>query len=303
MRKLILLTGVFLTFWLGLSKLNPSATPQQASNDNSADSFLWRITKDGEIEGYLMGSLHVMKSDAYPLDPVFNRAFTKANLMVFEINIDQMRSQLPSLTRLGISEDGTTLQETLPADTYNKLQTIANRTGMPLAKFQKMEPWLVSQIVTVTLLQKSGYNPKLGIDRHFFEKAKQADKTQIALETAKEQLKFFDGLSTEKQVKLLHHSLIQTERTTQQIDKIVTAWKQGNMATIEQMLLNPMQNEFPTLYQTLIVERNQQWMVKIEQILQNQAQRPLIVVGAAHLPGNQGLIQQIHEDGYTLQQL
>jgi len=303
MRKLILLTGVFLTFWLGLSKLNPSATPQQASNDNSADSFLWRITKDGEIEGYLMGSLHVMKSDAYPLDPVFNRAFTKANLMVFEINIDQMRSQLPSLTRLGISEDGTTLQETLPADTYNKLQTIANRTGMPLAKFQKMEPWLVSQIVTVTLLQKSGYNPKLGIDRHFFEKAKQADKTQIALETAKEQLKFFDDLSTEKQVKLLHHSLIQTERTTQQIDKIVTAWKQGNMATIEQMLLNPMQNEFPTLYQTLIVERNQQWMVKIEQILQNQAQRPLIVVGAAHLPGNQGLIQQIHEDGYTLQQL
>jgi len=303
MRKLILLTGVFLTFWLGLSKLNPSATPQQASNDNSADSFLWRITKDGEIEGYLMGSLHVMKSDAYPLDPVFNRAFTKANLMVFEINIDQMRSQLPSLTRLGISEDGTTLQETLPADTYNKLQTIANRTGMPLAKFQKMEPWLVSQIVTVTLLQKSGYNPKLGIDRHFVEKAKQADKTQIALETAKEQLKFFDDLSTEKQVKLLHHSLIQTERTTQQIDKIVTAWKQGNMATIEQMLLNPMQNEFPTLYQTLIVERNQQWMVKIEQILQNQAQRPLIVVGAAHLPGNQGLIQQIHEDGYTLQQL
>lgn len=250
-----------------------------------------------------MGSLHVMQSDAYPLDSVFNRAFTKTNLMVFEVNFDQMRSQSQTLTRLGVSQDGTTLQETLPTDTYNKLQTITNRIGLPAARLQPMEPWLVSQVVTVRLLQQSGYNPKLGIDMHFFEKAKQAEKTRIALETPKEQLKFFDNLSTEKQVKLLNHSLAQTERTIQLADKLATAWKQGDMATIKQIVLNPMQNEFPALYQTLIVERNQNWMPEIEQILQEEAKRPLIVVGAAHLPGNQGLIQQLEEEGYSLQQL
>ena len=36
----------------------------------------------GELEGYLVGSIHLMKSNAYPLDPVFNKAFTRSNLTV-----------------------------------------------------------------------------------------------------------------------------------------------------------------------------------------------------------------------------
>jgi hypothetical protein len=303
MRKLIIFTGLLLTFWLGISKLELSAKTEKQSQENSSNSVLWRITKNGELEGYLIGSLHLMKSDAYPLAPAFNQAFTRANLVVFEVNLDQLRSQSQSLSRLGISQDGTTLQETLPTDTYNRLQTVSNRIGLPLARLQLMEPWLVSQVVTARLLQQSGYNPKLGIDMHFFEKAQKAGKSRVALETPREQLTFFDELSTEKQITLLQHSLARTERTIQQVDEIVAAWKQGDMETIEQIVVNPMQNKFPALYETLIVERNQEWIPEIRQILQDDEQRPLVVVGAAHLPGNQGLIQQLREKGYTLQQL
>lgn len=304
MRKIIIFTGLLLTFWLGISKIDASAETETSSKEDSSNSSLWRIAKNGELEGYLVGSIHIMKSNAYPLDPVFNKAFTRSNLTVFELNFDQLRSQIPTLQRqLGRSEDGKPLQKTLPTETYNKLQTVANRIGLPLARLQPMEPWLAAQAVTGKLIQESEYDPSSGIDRHFFEKAKEADKTRIALETPKEQLKIFDELSQETQVKFLHNSLAQSERTIQQADRIVAAWEQGETTRLKQIMLNPMQNKFPEVYQPLIVDRNQQWMVEIQKILQEQGKRPFIVVGAAHLPGNQGLIQQLRDQGYTLKQL
>ena len=304
MRKAIIFTGLLLTFWLGVFKIDVSAETETSSTEDSSNSSLWRITKNGELEGYLVGSIHLMKSNAYPLDPVFDKAFTRSNLTVFELNFDQLRSQLPALQRqLGISEDGKPLQETLPTETYNKLQSVANRIGLPLARLQPMEPWLASLAVTNKLFQESEYNPNLGIDRHFFEKAKEADQMRIALETPKEQFKLFDELSKEQQIKFLHHSLAQSQRMIKQLDQIVAAWEQGEITTMEQIMLNPMQNRFPEIYQTVIVERNRQWLVEIQQILQEQGKRPLIVVGAAHLPGNQGLIQQLRDQGYTLKQL
>lgn len=304
MRKAILFTGLLLTFWLGVFKIDVSAQTETSSNEDSSNSSLWRITKNGELEGYLVGSIHLMKSNAYPLDPVFNKAFTRSNLTVFELNFDQLRSQVLTLQRqLGMSEDGKPLQETLPTETYNKLQSVANRIGLPLAGLQAMEPWLAAQVVTGKLIQESEYDPNSGIDRHFFEKAKEADQTRIALETPKEQLKIFDELSKETQVKFLHHSLAQSERMIQQLDQIVATWEQGEITRLKQIVLNPMQNNFPEVYQTVIVERNQQWMVEIQQILEEQGKRPLIVVGAAHLPGNQGLIQQLRDQEYTIKQL
>jgi len=304
MRKIIIFTGLLLTFWLGISKIDVSAETETSSKEDSSNSSLWRITKNGELEGYLVGSIHFMKSNAYPLDPAFNKAFTRSNLTVFELNFEQLRSQILTLQRqLGMSEDGQSLQETLPTETYNKLQTFADRIGLPLARLQPMEPWLAAQAVTGKFIQESEYDPNLGIDRHFFEKAKEADKTRIALETPKEQLEIFDELSQETQVKFLHNSLAQSERMIQQADQIVAAWEQGEITRLKQIMLNPMQNKFPEVYQPLIVERNQQWMVEIQQILQEQGKRPFIVVGAAHLPGNQGLIQQLREQGYSLKQL
>lgn len=304
MRKVIIFTGLLLTSWLGLSAFDVSTQAETVSQENDSKSFLWQITKNGELEGYLVGSVHIMKSNAYPLDSEFDKAFNRANLTVFEVNYDRVRSQSPQiLNQLGTNQDGKPLQETLPTETYNKLQTVTNRIGLPLARLQSMEPWFASLVVTSKLIQESEYNPNLGIDRHFFERAKEAGKTRVALETPKEQFTFFDELSKEKQVKFLHNSLIQTERTIQQLDRIVAAWEQGETKTLKQIMLAPMQNEFPALYQTLIVERHQQWMAEIQQILQEQGQRPLIVVGAAHLPGNQGLIKQLQEEGYTLKQL
>jgi hypothetical protein len=55
------------------------------------------------------------------------------------------------------------------------------------------------------------------------------------------------------------------------------------------------------LYRRLLVDRNQNWMPQIEAMIENN-DRPMIVVGAGHMPGSDGLIALLEARGYTVEQ-
>ena len=298
-QRVIVLIGLFLTVGLGVSSIEISAKIEKPTQQNSS---LWQIQKNGELEGYLVGSIHVMKQEVYPLTPVFREGFTEADLVVFETNLDEVRSQSVSLIEMGMYQDGTTLQQTLPPETYNKVETLASSLGIPMSALNQMEPWLASQLITMQLLQQAGYSPLYGIDLYFYKQAQQEDKPYMGLETPREQFQFFDELPTKTQIAFLTHSIEQTQAKIQEVDEIVAIWKQGDMTGLEEMLLDPMEEDFPEIYQALIVERNQTWMPEIIELLRED-EVPFIVVGTAHLVGDRGLIKQIQAKGYTLKQL
>jgi len=298
-KRVIFFVGLFLTFGLGVSNLEISARTKQPTQQNSA---VWEIQRNGELEGYLVGSIHVMKPTAYPLAPAFTQSLTQADLVVFETKLDEVLVQSESLFELGLYQDGTTLQQTLPPKTYNQLQTLAENLGIPMGALNQMEPWLATQAITMRLLQQAGYRPIYGVDFYFFQKTQEANLPYIGLETPLEQFQFFDDLSTEEQIAFLRHSIEKTQRNIEQVDRTVALWKKGDMRGLEAILLTPMEKEFPEMYQALIVERNQNWMLEILALLRED-EVPFIVLGTAHLVGDRGLVKLMQARGYTLQQL
>ncbi len=56
------------------------------------------------------------------------------------------------------------------------------------------------------------------------------------------------------------------------------------------------------MYQRLLVERNKNWMPKIEALFTRRG-RALVVVGAAHLVGPDGLLAMLRSKGYIVEQL
>lgn len=283
---------------LGAGLLGAPASPAQDGGQN----MLWAVSEDGDTVGHLVGSVHYMKPDAYPLPSAYDEAFQASDVLVVETNLDSAQAKAQGLIRqLGMYAGQKTLESELADSTYAMLQARSDTLGLKLGRMQRMEPWVLSIIIPATQMQKMGYSGKSGIDTHFFTKAKKAGKERVALETPAEQFRFFDQFSSDRQAAYLHYSLREADRNVQVIDDMVTAWTRGDTEKMETLVQDEMQTNFPDLYQTLIVERNQNWMPTITDLFAGE-KRPMIVVGAGHVVGENGLVAMLREEGYTIEQ-
>ena len=85
------------------------------------------------------------------------------------------------------------------------------------------------------------------------------------------------------------------------METIVTAWRTGDLATLDRLLLQSFR-ESPAIYQRLLVERNRDWVPKIAQC-EAEPTPCLVVVGGAHLLGPDGLVALLGAAGFTLEQM
>jgi uncharacterized protein YbaP (TraB family) len=84
------------------------------------------------------------------------------------------------------------------------------------------------------------------------------------------------------------------------VSEIVRAWKSGDVESLEEHLLAGMR-DYPEIHRKVIDERSRRWMPQIEGLL-SRGENPLIVVGAGHLVGKNGLIQLLKARGYRVEQ-
>lgn len=298
-KKAILFSKILLLFWC-LSLIGSVAKGKPTKKDTS-QHILWKVTsKDGQT-GYLVGSVHALKPNIYPLATVYQRAFKNSDQLVFEVNIDSLKAHRFSLMRrFGYLPSGTMLKDTLSGQTYQLLKKQLGSLGLPIARFQRMKPWLVSIVIMDMKLRKAGYRE--GIDQHFFTRAQKAGKQRIGLESPAFQFRLLDNLSSVLTEKYIKHSLHKADRTVSQINKIVSAWKRGDVTRLDSLVDGAMRRDNPALYKALVLKRNRNWMPKIMRLL-NNSKTTMIIVGAGHMVGKNGLVSQLRRQGYQVQQL
>jgi uncharacterized protein YbaP (TraB family) len=155
-------------------------------------------------------------------------------------------------------------------------------------------------MVSAMQLQQAGLDINLGLDKYFFDKAQKAGKAIIGLETAEYQIDRFDRMPESLQEQLLRSTLDELDAQGRELTAIVNAWQRGDAASMEKTLLSGFKR-YPSAYQSLIVERNNNWMPQIEKCL-GQATPCLVVVGAAHLVGPDGLLTLLQKKGFKVEQ-
>ena len=194
---------------------------------------------------------------------------------------------------------GTTLASQLSPETYKALTTWAGTVGLPMAAIEQLKPWMVSLTLQTMALQKIGFDPEFGIDKHFSDAAKKAGTPFLALETAAEQIDFLDRLSPRTQDMMLREGMESLDAELAEIKALVNAWRTGNAAAVERVALESLKDA-PEVYQSLLADRNKRWMPVIETCVQTR--RCFIVVGAAHLVGPDGLVTLLKQRGYRVEQ-
>jgi hypothetical protein len=264
-------------------------------------NFLWKVEGEGAV-AYLLGSLHVLTPEWYPLSAAINQAFADSRTLVEELDLDE--SNDPTLMMAALSRamltDGKTLDQLVAPEVYAELTRRAEKTGLPMIALQRMKPWLAAITLMAPTLQAAGFKPELGVDRHFFDRAKALGMKRQPLETLAYQLDRFDQLSPRLQEDLLKTTMEDLDTTVTGVKEMAQAWSVGNVAAIEKLALAALQ-ESPELYKRLLVERNVNWVPHVETCLKQKA-GCFVVVGAAHLVGPDGLPALLTQKGYKVTQ-
>ena len=262
---------------------------------------LWKISSKTNTV-YLLGSVHVLKQDAYPLDKSIEQAYENSPRLFFEINLDEVDAQkLQQLTvAKGVYHDGRTLKDDLSAQTYEFAKKRLADYGMNIEKFERLKPWLMAMSIVVSELQRLGFDPSQGVDKYFFEMAKKDMKKIDGFETAEYQLNLLGDMPAGMQEAMLLQTMKDID-VQKEFNVIIEAWKSGNAEALDAVLLKSFR-DFPDVYQRLITDRNKNWMPKIESLI-GQKENAMIILGAAHLVGKGGILAALKQEGYQVEQL
>lgn len=273
-----------------------------ATAQDARKHFLWKVEGPGASVAYLLGSLHVLTPEFYPLSADINKAFAASRTLVEELDLDEMNdpAQMMSALSKAMLTDGRTLDQIVAPSTFAEVSTRAEKTGLPMMALQRMKPWLVAITLMGPTLQAAGFKAELGIDKHFFDRAKEAGLKRQALETLAYQLDRFDQLSPRLQEDMLISSMKELDTQVGNVRELAQQWAAGDVKALEASLLVSFEGS-RELYDRLLVERNNNWVPHVETCLQQNA-GCFIVVGAAHLVGPDGLPTLLTKKGYTVTQ-
>jgi len=267
----------------------------------TTQNCLWKITNEKNTV-YLLGSIHLLSQASYPLDSAISAAFDSAQVLVFEIELDSLQS--PRIQQLMLSKamfsDGQTLPKVLKPETYAFAAKHAQAIGLPIEQLHSMKPWFLAVSIMTLKLQQMGFNPELGVDKYFFNLAKQQEKPVLGLETAEFQINLFDQISGENPDEVILQILTEFDVFEKEISGLVAAWSTGNLAALDSIMFKSFA-EYPEIYQDFVVRRNQNWLPQIEAFCQAD-QNYLVIVGTGHLVGKEGLIRLLTEKGYSIEQ-
>jgi uncharacterized protein YbaP (TraB family) len=264
--------------------------------------FLWKVENPNGAVAYLLGSLHVLTPDFYPLSAVINKAFAASQTLVEEVDFDEMNDPAQMMNALGkaMLTGGRTLDQLVAPSTYAELTKRAEKAGLPMMALQRMKPWLVAITLMEPSLRAAGFKADLGIDKHFFDRAKEAGLKRQSLETLAYQIDRFDQLSPKLQEEMLISGMKELDTQVANVTEMAQQWATGDVKGLEKSLLLSFADS-RELYDRLLVERNRNWVPRVEACLQQNA-GCFVVVGAAHLVGPDGLPTLLANKGYKVTQ-
>lgn len=307
MTRGIFIAGVLLAgAWMSFSNLaQEPATSAVDAQQTPPVPLLWKVSDDDNAV-YLLGSFHLLRPDDYPLSADVDAAFANAESLMFELSPEEMHSSDLSsrMTQAAIRTDGNVLREDLDAATWQKLDDYASHNGLPLINLSTFEPWFVALTISLMEMGKQGLDPGLGLDNYFMQAAAEHGKPTIGLEKAQEQIDLLDGMDKQEQIQFVREVLDEAEAGAAETEKLHAAWRAGDASKLSDEMATEMKREYPRLYQRINVERNDKWVPRIEQ----QLTRPgdddtLVVVGALHLLGADGVVQKLKAKGYRVERI
>jgi uncharacterized protein YbaP (TraB family) len=275
-----------------------NAAEQDAAQDHSGPA-IWSI-QNGASTVYLFGSVHLLKPETTWRTERLDSILEAADHLVLEVDL---KTNTPATLQKFMAERGMygpdrSLKDALPADLYAEVVTAAGNAGIPEPLLQRMRPWYASLVVSMSMIKSLGFDPAQGVEQKIMAEMA-AHKARITgLETVEQQLSIFADQPEEVGVSMVRDALRQFKDISDLLNELTASWSTGDIEELERVLIGGF-DPYPKLYQAIIVDRNKQWVPQIT-ALTTEPGVHLVVVGTAHLIGDDSVIRMLTDQGVEI---
>lgn len=277
---------------------------------------LWQVEKDGVIS-YVFGTMHIYDPRHEAAMERLKPLIATVEQVLVEADKDseaQLNSLLMSDPNRYLITSGPSLLDRLGAEAWAKLKPQLESYGMPPFMAAKFQPWFLGFTMMVPPCAMEDLRAgRTGIDKSIEAYARETSKPVASLDDMEWLLNYFAKDPLDQQVEEMRwglmldvpmtppegglgqfyfegeHALIWGQ-TYHQLAKVT-----GHLPQEDQAKLKAMVDE---MLIDLIPGRNLQWM---DQLLPTLERTPsLVAVGALHLSGEQGVLNELQKAGFTV---
>jgi uncharacterized protein YbaP (TraB family) len=267
----------------------------------SSKTCLWEIPAEGGGV-FLLGSIHFMRAEDYPLPPAMDAAYAVCRAVVFETDIGLMQDPRVQtrMLELGMLPAGRSVFDTIGPETRRRLEAKLAETGLPVEIVAGFRPWMIALTLSALEFQRLGFDPNLGVDMHFFNKANADGKRIAALETVEFQLQLLAGMNAAAEEAFLALTIQDLAQAPEVASAMVGLWRSGDAPGLQQLLFKTI-DRHPDVRDRMLAQRNRAWAGKIADLIR-QGEPALVIVGAMHLIGPGSVVELLQARGYRVEQ-
>jgi len=285
--------------WIGLALLALcGCQPKQAAND--ADPALW-VVKDADTTIYLFGTVHMLKPGLTWFDEGVKSAFDASDELVLELVMPPEAEMQALVSELGMTSSGPALPDQLSPAEAAKFRAALPEIGLAPDALDRAEPWLAATMLSAAPLRQLGYDEKDGAEAVLTAAAQAGGKRVEGLETAREQLGYFDRLPLPAQRALLVDTLDDLPKAGETIDRMVAFWRKGDADGLAKVM-NEDLGRSPELADALLAQRNRKWAAWLAQRMKAPG-TVFVAVGAGHLAGNAAVQAELAKRGFKAERV
>jgi len=264
---------------------------------------MWRFANKKAVV-YVGGSLHGFKASLYPLPDAFEKAFEASDQLILEVNLaDVTQRQLFELRqKYTLLPDGQTLDDVLPPDVLLDTKRLVESIGVPWEALNRLTPASLTVELTQAMMMIQGLLPTQGLDQHFLQRALQDGKPIGELESIEFQFELLHRMPTDLQAE---DSEVAVKELKDSLTQLLDAWYVADTDKVWELLNQEGKKspELKTFMHHVFEERNHGMAARIEDLLKSRKKTYMVLVGAGHLAGDEGIIRLLKDKGFKGVQL
>jgi len=261
--------------------------------------FVWRVNGLA-APFYLVGSLHSLRPEDYPLPEPYRRALGQARRFVFEYNPQQRETLLRKFREAARYPSGLDIERDVRPNTVALLRKNLWKFGLTFDQVRHYRPWAIA----LHLLNKRGplgpSHPR-SMENTLISEARPSGKEMAGLETVDEHIAFWREMLERDGENLLTYTLTHNDQVGDLLAQTQAAWKSGDVTTLAATNLG-LHRANGGVAEGLLDRRNTKWVDRIEAEMKT-GKPTAIIAGAAHFSGPQGVIALLRQRGHKIEQL
>lgn len=266
--------------------------------DRFAHGLLFEVGGQAATPCYVFGTIHSEDPRVLILPPEVQSAFDQADVFVMEA-IPDAQAIIRSMIAM-VYTDGTTLEGVLGPRLYRRTLEALPDLGLSEAAVRDFKPWAVVTLLSVPRAKTGEF-----LDMRLYKAADAAGKAVVGLESIEEQLAVFEGLSESDQISLLRETLAVYDDLPRYFERLLTLYVDRDLAGLMRASDEYLRGGDPQLakrFKTVALDvRNIRMARRMAPYL--HAGGCFIAVGALHLPGSDGVLERLQNDGFQMRKV